>query len=38
MTTHKHDCQHRDSKRSRIRVERRTARQNKRVFAYMGGV
>jgi len=34
----KHDCQSRDSKRSRIRVERRAGRASKRAFAFMGGV
>jgi hypothetical protein len=34
----KHNCQHRDSKRSRIHAERRTNRAAKRAFAYMGGV
>jgi hypothetical protein len=34
----KHDCQSRDSKRSRIRVERRKAAAQKRAFAFMGGV
>ena len=34
----KHDCQHRDSRRSRIRVERKSNAKAKRAFAYMAGV
>lgn len=36
--SHKHDCQARDSKRSRIRVARRIAIQHKRAFAYMASI
>lgn len=31
----KHDCQHKDSKKSRIRVQRIAARKAKLAFAYM---
>ena len=35
---HKHDCQAKDSKRSRIRVARRLAIQHKLSFAYMASI
>lgn len=34
----KHDCQRRDSAKSRIRVNRRNSAKAKRAFAFMGGV
>jgi hypothetical protein len=34
----RHDCQARDSKRSRIRVARRLAIQHKLSFAYMASI
>ena len=38
IKSHKHDCQAKDSKRSRIRVARRLAIQHKRAFAFMASI